>query len=262
MTVRLPLAALALAGCLGTALAVPASRAEELVTSLSSAEVSIASNFTGTKIVVFGQIGRDARTIARPGPYDLAIVVEGPPQTVTARRKGRFLGLWVNRDSETFFAVPSFYALATTRPIGEIGARPMLERHGIGLNYLNLPVTPDTTVAPSERDDFRAAFLRLRRQQGHYVERIGAVDFLTDTMFRTDVSLPATVPIGVYTVKTYLLHEGAVLSMKEEALVVAKTGFEQLTYALAHVYSAAYGIIAVLLALFTGWLAGVVFRRD
>ncbi|WP_289032799.1 TIGR02186 family protein [uncultured Roseibium sp.] len=237
-------------------------RAEDLVTALSSDEVSIQSNFTGTEIVIFGQISRDLNTIARPGIYDLAITVEGPAQDITTRRKGRFLGVWVNREHETFQGVPSFYALASTRSVGELADRDLLDEYAIGLHHLNLAVSGYSGVPLSERDDFRNAFLRLRQQQGLYSERPQSIEFLTETMFRTKVPLPANIPVGQYKVKSYLLQDGGLLSAKESDLTVAKSGFEQVTYNLANNYSLIYGLLAVTLAIFTGWLAGVIFRRD
>ncbi|MEJ8473341.1 TIGR02186 family protein [Roseibium algae] len=237
-------------------------RAEELVTSLSSNMVSIQSNFTGTEIVVFGQIIRDAHTVARPGNYDLAIAIEGPKQDVTTRRKKRFLGVWINRYYEMFKGVPSFYALATTKRAGELGDRSILDENGIGLNHLNLPVSGHSRVPLSDRDDFRKAFLRLRQEEGLYSERPETIEFLTATMFRTSIPLPANIPVGNYKVKSYLFQDGILLSKQEAELAVAKIGFEQLTYNLAQNQPFIYGLMAVLIAIFTGWLAGVIFRKD
>lgn len=237
-------------------------RAEELVTALSSDVVSIESNFTGTEIVIFGQVARDQNSIGRPGSYDLAIVVEGPPQDVTTRRKGRFLGVWVNRYYETFDKVPSFYALASTSAVGDLASRDLLDEHSLGLNHLNLAITGRSDVPLSERDDFRRAFLRLRREQGLFSERPGEIEFLTESMFRTTLSLPANIPVGSYKIKSFLLQDGSLLSRTEDELSVAKFGFEALTHKLSQEYSLFYGVLAVTLAIFTGWLAGVIFRKD
>jgi uncharacterized protein (TIGR02186 family) len=247
-------------GCLLAA--APTARAENLISALSADRVNIESNFTGTRIVVFGEIARDALTVARPEPYDLAVVVSGPEQVVTTRRKGRFLGIWVNRDSESFERVPSFLAVHTTRAPHEMASRTVLERHRIGLRNLNLPIAIASDVPIGDRDNFREAFLRLRVQSGLYQEQTESIEFLSDSLFRTSVSLPANVPVGDYTVSTYLLRGGALLAQAEQPLTIAKFGFEQFTYRLAYEYSALYGLLAVALAIFTGWLAGVIFRRD
>lgn len=250
--------------CLGLSLfsASEKGAAEDLVTAISADRVSIQSNFNGTEIVIFGQISRDLNTIGRKGGYDLAIVVEGPSQDITTRRKGRFLGVWVNREYERFKDVPSFYAVAGTGSIGELANRQLLDENEIGLNHINLAVARNSGVPLSERDDFREAFLRLRAQEGLYSERPNSVEFLTDTMFRTNVALPANIPVGIYKIKSYLFQDGVMLSRTEGKLSVAKTGFEQFTFQMSRDHSILYGFVAVILAIFTGWLAGVIFRKD
>ncbi|MCV0428769.1 MAG: TIGR02186 family protein, partial [Roseibium sp.] len=57
-------------------------------------------------------------------------------------------------------------------------------------------------------------------------------------------------------------NQGNLVSQTEQTLAVAKIGFEQITFELAQNYSLVYGILAVTLAIFTGWLAGVIFRKD
>ncbi|NVK34058.1 MAG: TIGR02186 family protein [Rhodobacteraceae bacterium] len=239
----------------------PAS-AEELVTSLSADMVSIQSNFTGTKIVIFGQVGRDVHTIGRPGKYDLAITVEGQKHDITTRRKARLAGVWVNRYYETFTHVPTFYAVATTRPVAELANRNTLDELQLGLNHINLAVTGRSHVPLSDRDDFRRAFLRLRQEQGLYIEQERSIEFLTDTMFRTTVGLPANIPVGNYTVRSFLFQDGSLISKTQAPLRVAKSGFEQITYDMANRQPLLYGVIAVAIAMLTGWFAGVIFRKD
>lgn len=252
------LCALLLAACGAAAAQVQ----RDLVTALSSDVISIQSNFTGTEIVIFGQATSIDPQPDEPSGYDLAIVVEGPPQDITTRRKDRFLGVWVNREGERFQNVPSFYAVASTVGIGQMAHRRVLDELGIGLNHLNLPVSSASNVALADRDDFRRAFIRLRQEMGLYSEQQTSIEFLTDTMFRTNIPLPANIPVGKYKVKSFLFHRGDVIARTEENLAVAKIGFEQITFELAQNYPLFYGLLAVVLAIFTGWLAGVIFRRD
>lgn len=235
---------------------------QELVTSLSSDLISIQSNFTGTEIVIFGQASNIQRQPDDRSGFELAIVVEGPPQDITTRRKGRFLGVWVNREAERFQNVPSFYAVASTIDIGRMADRTLLDELGIGLNHLNLAVSGVSNVALADRDDFRRAFIRLREESGLYSEQETSILFLTDTMFRTNIPLPANIPVGVYKVKSFLFLNGEVVASTEQSLAVAKSGFEEFTFQLAQVYPLVYGLLAITLAMFTGWLAGVIFRRD
>ena len=61
--------------------------AESLTASLSTARVAITSNYTGSSIVVFGVIERDAQTVARAGAYDIIVTVRGPRQSLVVRVK-------------------------------------------------------------------------------------------------------------------------------------------------------------------------------
>ena len=101
---RGPLGILLAAALLLAGLA-PAS-AERLVTSLSTHQVMISSNFTGTELVLFGSIERDAATVPRRGGYDLIVTVIGPREGMVTRRKSRFLGIWTNTQSYTFDRAP------------------------------------------------------------------------------------------------------------------------------------------------------------
>ena len=236
-------------------------RAEQLITSLSQESVKITSNFTGTEIVVFGSIERDGATVARASGYDVVIIVSGARQPVVARRKERTLGLWINRTAHEFYQVPSFYSLNSNREIGEISTGKVLERNQIGVDNLLLlaNVTPEIQ---EEVVSFREALLRLRRSKSLFVEQTDAVEFLSTSLFRTTIALPAIVPVGEYRVDIFLFRGGALLANNSRALEIRKTGFEQLVYGLAHENSLVYGLGTIILALTTGWLAGVIFRKD
>jgi len=246
----------------GVCLNAAADTHDSLVTELSAHTVSIQSNFTGTEIVIFGQAQHIKDQPGEAGDYELVIVVEGPPQDITTRRKGRFLGMWVNREAETFRNVPSFYAVSSTADIPEIADRTTLDNLEIGLNHINLAVSGVSNVSLSDRDDFRRAFIRLRQDMGLYSERETSITFLTDTMFRTNIPLPANIPVGVYQVQSFLFNKGELVSSTGGVLRVAKKGFEQVTFELARKHSLFYGLLAVALAIFTGWGASVIFRKD
>ena len=222
----------------------------------------ITSNFTGAELVLFGTVERDAATAARRGGYDIVVTVTGPRQTIVTRRKRRVLGIWVNADSRTFVDVPSFLAVRSNRPIADIADPELLRRNQIGLDLIVLPQQIGNDVADVRRDDaFRMAFLRLQKDRGHYRERDTAVTFLTPTVFRAAVTLPADVPIGSYEVDVKLLADGALLWRDTSAFETVKVAFEQFVAGAARDHGLVYGFSTAGLALVIGWLASVVFRR-
>lgn len=234
--------------------------AETLVASLSAPRVEISSNFAGAEISVFGVIERDAQTIARRGGYQVAVTIAGPADEVVLRKKERVAGIWISGTAQRFTDVPSFYAVQSTENLHEI-APPVLARAlKLGLLYVGHGGKPRGSIGA--REPYREALVELKRQQGLYVEREDAVTFLTPNFFRTTASFPAAVPDGLYTVQVYLFADQAYLASTSLDLVVAKSGFEQRMYVFAQEDSLLYGVVVVLIAVFAGWLGGVVFRRD
>jgi uncharacterized protein (TIGR02186 family) len=233
------------------ALVTPAA-AERLVASLSTHRVSITSNFTGAELVLFGAIERDATNVSRRGGYDIIAIVTGPRQTLVTRRKERVAGLWINAGSRTFVDIPSYLATLSTRPLAVIADVETLRRLQIGADV----------AEHAPEDAFRAAVLRLKAQRRLYVDGANAVTFLTPTLFRASIPMPADVPVGNYDVDVKLFAAGAMIARTSSALDIVKDGLEQFVVSAARDHGVAYGLASAAMALMTGWLASVVFRRD
>ena len=240
-------------------LAAPAA-AETLVVGLSNNDLQITSNFTGDSITLFGTIERDAATVARRGAYDVVVVVRGPRDGITAREKTRVAGIWLNTQSRTFYQAPIYYAMLSTRPIQEIATPEVLQSHGIGAR--NGVLRQAAAVRDERTDVFLNALVRLQKQNGLFYDQPGAVEFLSNNLFVATIPIPATVPVGAFTAEVHLFSGGAQLTVEEAVFIVDKTGFEQFVYLLANQRPFLYGVASVLLAFLTGWLGGVVFRRD
>ncbi|MEX0808435.1 MAG: TIGR02186 family protein [Dongiaceae bacterium] len=233
-------------------LLVPASllRAAPLVADLSNHLIAITTDFTGTDVLLFGAVD---------GPGDVIVVVRGPVTDIAVRRKERIAGVWVNRDSVEFISVPSFYAVASTRPLDEVIDEATRRRHAIGLDTLQFAVAPD-----SDADDpaaFRSALERIKMRQLLYWPNPIEVNFLGDTLFRTDIWFPSNVPIGSYVIEVLLVRDGAVVSAQTTPLVISKIGIGADIFEWAHRQSFLYGLATVAMALVAGWTAHLVFRR-
>jgi uncharacterized protein (TIGR02186 family) len=237
--------------------------AERLIISLSNHRVMVTSSYTGVDLVLFGSVERDQATVARRSGYDVVVTVTGPRDSERTRRKSRVLGIWVNTDSRTFIDVPSYLAILTNKPTEAIADADTLRRLQVGFDNFQLPQRIGPDVADVVKDDpFRQAFVRLKQEHGLYVDRENAVTFLTPTLFRADVPMPANVPFGIYEVDVKLFADGTMIAQSTSALEVIKVGFEQFVADAARDYSLLYGLATAMLALLTGWFANVVFRRD
>jgi uncharacterized protein (TIGR02186 family) len=109
--------------------------------------------------------------------------------------------------------------------------------------------------------DWREALIRAKQREGHYQAEVGTVTFLGDRLFRADVRFPANVPTGNYTVKTYFLQNGRIVSAQTTPLIVGKVGIEAELFDFAHERAGLYGLVAIVIALMAGWVAHSVFRK-
>ena len=234
------------------ALAMPgaAAVAQPVVADLSSHQVAITSSFTGEDIVLFG---------VREGGGDVIVVVRGPPQTRVVRKKQRVAGIWVNRDEMAFSEVPGYYAIAATRPLDEIAGPGFLIDSQIGPDRLRFQILGDGDEAASQ--DFRAALIRSHQQSGLYATSPSQIGYVGGALFRTEFHLPAGAPVGTYFAVVYLLRDGELVGFDTTLLFVTKAGLGRAVYDYAHDQPAAYGILAVLLALIAGWASSLVYRR-
>ena len=252
-------------GCLalGAALAATPAQAEKLIVSVSNHRVTVTPNYAGAELVLFGSVEKDATTPPRRTSYDLVVTVSGPRADMVTRRKERRFGIWINTDSRQFLQVPSYLALFSNRPFDAIAAPEVQRRQQLGLKNVLLTQRVGGDYADVVPDDpFRSAFVRLRSELGLYREATSAVTFLTPTLFRTGIPLPGEVPIGTYSVEIKLFADGALVTKTDTAFEIVKIGFEQFVANTAHNYGFAYGLVTAFMALMTGWMASIVFRKD
>ena len=225
-----------------------------VVVALSTDRVEIASNFTGANVTVFGAMD-DASSFANV-PVEIIVVLRGQPETVTARRKERTLGLWINRAEVDLFDMPTFYALQSTRPVLEIASADTLVALDIGLESIVGGAANNTEA------EFAEAVVRLQEAAGLYYENVGDVDLLAGSIFQTRFELPANVPVGSYAVGVYLFQSGQLVANNETRIEVTKTGAEQAIFNASRDTPWFYGIGIVLIAIMAGWTGGFFFRRD
>lgn len=235
--------------------------AERLVSSLSTHQVLISSNFTGTELVLFGAIERDSETVPRRGGYDIIVSVIGPREAMVARKKERMFGIWTNTQSYTFERAPSYLAVLSNRPLHEIASPDLLGRLDIGFRNISLSQSA-SALGLRPPSDFRDALFRLREERGLYRQDPSAVTFLTPNLFRASIVIPAEARLGNYEVDVQLFADGTNIARTSSALEIVKVGFEQIIATAARDHALLYGIGTTLMALLTGWFASIVFRRD
>jgi uncharacterized protein (TIGR02186 family) len=235
--------------------------AESLIASLSTAQVAITSNYTGSSVVAFGAIERDAQTVARAGDYDIIVTVRGPRQSLVVREKESFGPIWINRAQRNFADVPSYLGVFASRSFADITSDALRRRYRLGIDaIINAPGFSE--MRRTQDGAFEEALIRLRTKEDLYFEDEHAVAFLTPNLFRVAIPVPATAPPGAYEVEIALLSDSVVLARAQTSFQLVKIGFEQRMGELARHWPVVYGGVTAALALLFGWLASVIFRRD
>ena len=225
-------------------------RAQALVADLSNHLVAITTGFTGAEILLFGAV---------EGTGDVVVTVRGPAREETVRRKVRVAGLWMNGAEVAFQNVPVFYAVFASKPLDAIVTDELADAHQIGAE--NLSLRTDSTRSAEEIDDFRAALIRAKERKGLYVHGAGRLAFLGPRLFRANLVFPGNVPTGSYTVEVLLIRGGNIVSAQTTPLYISQAGVSADVYEFAHRQALFYGLLAIVVALGTGWIAGVVFKK-
>ncbi|MGX0974472.1 uncharacterized protein (TIGR02186 family) [Roseovarius sp. MBR-51] len=231
-------------------------RAEEVVLGLSKAKVAITATFEGSEILIFGAVKREAPI--PDVPMDVVITVAGPSEPVTVRRKDRRFGIWVNTDMVVLDAAPSFYAVATTGPLDKVMSDTEDLRHRVSIPRAIRSVGAASMAEDAER--FTDALIRIRRDQGAYAMREGAVVLDQETLFRGAIQLPANLTEGEYLTRIFLTREGRVVSQFETVIDVQKVGLERWLYTLSRQKPLVYGLMSLAIAIAAGWGASAAFQ--
>jgi uncharacterized protein (TIGR02186 family) len=229
-----------------------------LVPDISARNVQIRYSFTGAQLLLFGAVvypgGR-----APDHPVDIAVVLRGPDQPILVSEKQKIAGIWMNADSNRFRSAPSFYAVASSRPIPDLIDERTAAIYELGLH--NLQLSPGGGALPDKERRFEAGLLDLRHREGLYAENPRGVEIANGVLYRAVITIPSQVPVGTYTAETFLIDNGKVIAAATRDIQINKSGFERYVALAARRHRLLYGLTAVGMSLFLGWAAAAAFRR-
>lgn len=226
-------------------------RGQDIVTDISQYEIELRHSFTGQELLLFGAIRGEAG--ATDASYDVVVVVSGEQRAQKVRKKERVYGFWINNDGIDLEHVPEYYARASTRPLDEIADEALLDKLKLGLANQDFA----TAGVP---EDYIEGLIRVKEKQGLYAITTEDMPVKSDILFRAEFFFPANVPSGSYTATAYLFQGGQLIGRVDQTIRIDKAGFERAVYDLATDHPRLYGLMAVIIALLAGWLAGFLTR--
>ncbi|MFZ2099185.1 MAG: TIGR02186 family protein [Oricola sp.] len=235
---------------------------ERIEIGLSTETIAITSDFSGIDLTIFGAVDNVDPLVQRQGRYDVFVVLEGPSGDLVARRKGRVFGIWMNVDSQAFRSVPDSFLIASTRQPQDVTDSETLARLSLGVEQIRLRVDEVEHGDQADVAGFTDALRRLKERGELYQEFPGGVRFISQSLFRAQLRLPANVPLGRHTARAYLFRQGVLVAQTQAPLDIRKAGLEYQLYRFAQNQAFLYGLASVLMAFIVGWLGRVMFKKD
>lgn len=245
--------------CLWLAVTLVAAREPQLVPDVSQRSVEIRYSFTGAELLLFGAI-LHPDDISRRRPADIVVVLRGPTNSIIVREKQKIGGIWVNAATMRYRSAPSFYAMASSRPLQDIVGERTAAIYELGVGNLQLsPASNDSSSEETER--FERGYIDLLNRQGLFQENQNMVEITDGALYRVHIRLPARVPVGRYSAETFLIRDGHIIAAAVRDIEISKSGFERFVAVTAEQWPWTYGIAAMLISLLSGWGAATIFRR-
>jgi uncharacterized protein (TIGR02186 family) len=229
-----------------------------LVPDVSQRDIEIRYSFTGAELLLFGAIVYPDGKTPEKAP-DIIVVLKGPEQAIEMREKNKVAGMWVNTDSIRFHSAPSFYAIASSRPVAAMTDARTAAIYELGID--NIQLSPSAFRSPDEIKRFEVGLIDLQTRKGLFVQRYGSVEITDKILYRARLPLSARALVGDYTAETFLVQDGRVVAAAIRDIHVRKSGFESFVAIAAESWSFFYGLAAIAVALFMGWLANFIGRK-
>jgi hypothetical protein len=133
-----------------------------------------------------------------------------------------------------------------------------------GYRSLEKHITFSGDITAAERPEFMNQFLQLKESENIYASHPGALKIESASGGQSLVTgsfyLPTTTKPGTYKILLSVIQDGKVASRASADLQVAMVGFPAMLSNLAYGHGATYGIIAVVIAIVTGFAMGFLFK--
>jgi uncharacterized protein (TIGR02186 family) len=217
--------------------------------------VLVTSSFNGARVTIFGSSPRD------PSEHDVVVLVRGPDRPAWIGERQRVLGLWLGQKRLQFDAAPTYFGVASSKPLGQVAPADTLALYGLTPESQLAASVADTSLSAQERFRLAEEYARLRAREGLYVADAAGVQRLPGGLFRADLQMPDTTAPGLYTAKVMVFRNGRQIDSTLMTLVVSKIGLERVLYRFARNSPALHALLGVALALGAGFVASRVLRR-
>jgi len=222
--------------------------AESVILQVVPPVVEISAFFHGREVTITGTL---------PAGYQAVAEVVGPVGQEHLMRKGRRGPLWMNVGEVSVSGAPSLYLVLSS-------AADLLTKGSTwGFQSLKKDIAL-AGVPEKEKGKFLEQFLELKQSEKLYAVWPGGLKLTPAGDDRQEVRgkfwLPANVKPENYKVCLTAIRDGQAAEQQCAPLAVQMIGFPALLMSLAYEHGLLYGILAVVIAIFTGFIMGYLFK--
>lgn len=212
--------------------------------------LTISTFYSGGRVTISGKV---------PEGQDVIVRITGPVTNGEFDIKGRVGPFWMTRGKAKLSGAPFMYVVLL--PGGEDWRA---KASALGLDLLQIRKQIDLQSATLPPDQLFDQFIELKKSEGLYVVENGAVKYTCDEngkrCFTAVCRFPRSTATGKYTIAATAVA-GSGIGMEQSAVLqVDEIGFTRMIDNLATHQRLLYGILAVVIALFTGAVMGVLFK--
>ncbi len=223
---------------------------EIIIADISDNKIDIDVGFKGAKLLFFGVIDNQG---------DIVVSVTGPRKAVKVRKKEKKMGLWINSDLKVFYDVPTYYYVASTKPLNELNADQALLVNQVGIKNIRFEGAEEKEE--KERDFWKSGIINTMIKSKRYFSEEGYINISDKRLFKTELNFSAELTDGEYLVNTLLIKNGNVIAARRSFINVSKSGYGEKIYKMAMENSFLYGLMSVLFAMIFGFTVHETIRR-
>ncbi|MEM8724671.1 MAG: TIGR02186 family protein, partial [Pseudomonadota bacterium] len=176
-----------------------------LVPEVSQSRIEVRQGFTGANLLLYGAIV-DPRGPAAETEYDIVVVLKGPTEPIRLREKERIAGIWMNAGATDFRSAPSFFAVASSRPVEEIVDPRTAAIYELGTEFIQL--SPSGVIEPEIQSRFARGLVDMRQRLGLYKQDSEGVRIKERVLYQARIELPSNVTTEPYTAETFAIADG------------------------------------------------------
>ncbi len=212
--------------------------------------LNIGTFYSGGRVTISGQV---------PEGQDVVVQIAGPVTNGTFDIKGRVGPFWMTRGKAELSGAPAMYVLLL--PGGEDW---QAKSSALGLDLRQIRKKIDLhsdTLTPDRLFDL---FIELKKSEGLYVVENNAVTYTQAENgkrgFTAVYRFPRSTATGKYTIMATAVAGNEIGMEQSTIFQVDEIGFTRMVDYLATHQRLLYGILAVVVALITGAVMGVLFK--